>query len=44
VGDLPVGSLDDRPESRHRVIHLIRRFRTDLVITHRPTDYTLRGS
>ena len=39
VGDIPDGTLDDRLESRHRVIRMIRGFRPDLIITHRPTDY-----
>ena len=39
VGDVPDGTLDDRLESRHRVIRLIRGFRPDLIITHRATDY-----
>jgi LmbE family N-acetylglucosaminyl deacetylase len=39
VGDVPDGTLDDRLESRHRVIRLIRGFRPDLIITHRPADY-----
>jgi LmbE family N-acetylglucosaminyl deacetylase len=39
VGEVPDGTLDDRLESRHRMIRLIRGFGPDLVITHRPTDY-----
>lgn len=39
VLDQPDGSLDDRLESRQRVIRLIRAFRPDLIITHRATDY-----
>ena len=39
VLDQPDGTLDDRLEARHRVIRLVRDFRPDLVITHRPTDY-----
>lgn len=39
VFDLPDGELDDRIETRHRVIRLIRSFRPDLIITHRSTDY-----
>ncbi len=39
VLDQPDGTLDDRLESRHRVIRLIRGFRPDLILTHRPTDY-----
>lgn len=39
VGGVPDGTLDDGIESRHRVIRLIRGFRPDLILTHRPTDY-----
>jgi len=39
VFDLPDGELDDRLDYRHRVIRLIRNFRPDLVLTHRPIDY-----
>jgi N-acetylglucosamine malate deacetylase 1 len=39
VLDLPDGELDDRLEYRQRVICLIRAFRPDLIITHRPNDY-----
>jgi N-acetylglucosamine malate deacetylase 1 len=39
VCDQPDGELDDRLECRHQVIRLIRRFRPDLIITHRSTDY-----
>jgi LmbE family N-acetylglucosaminyl deacetylase len=39
VGEVPDGALDDRLETRHRVIRLIRGFRPDLIITHRSTDY-----
>jgi LmbE family N-acetylglucosaminyl deacetylase len=39
VLDHPDGALDDRLESRHRVIRLIRAFRPDLILTHRSTDY-----
>lgn len=39
VMDHPDGALDDRLESRHRVIRLIRGFAPDLIITHRSTDY-----
>ncbi len=38
VGGVPDGTLDDGIESRHRVIRLIRSFRPDLILTHRPTD------
>jgi LmbE family N-acetylglucosaminyl deacetylase len=37
--DHPDGELDDRLEYRHQVIRLLRGFRPDLVLTHRPTDY-----
>ncbi len=33
------GELDDRLEYRQQVIRLIRTFRPDLILTHRPTDY-----
>src|SRR4051812_49406634 len=39
VLDYPDGELDDRLESRQRVIRLIRGFRPDLILTHRSTDY-----
>lgn len=39
VVDHPDGELDDRLEYRHEVVRLVRGFRPDLVITHRPTDY-----
>src|SRR5438270_6556348 len=39
VLDHPDGELDDRLEFRQQVIRLIRAFRPDLVLTHRPTDY-----
>jgi LmbE family N-acetylglucosaminyl deacetylase len=39
VLDHPDGQLDDRLDYRHEVVRLIRRFRPDLVITHRSTDY-----
>ncbi|GAC1469827.1 MAG: hypothetical protein NVSMB9_14160 [Isosphaeraceae bacterium] len=37
--DQPDGTLDDRIETRQKVIRLIREFRPDLIITHRATDY-----
>jgi LmbE family N-acetylglucosaminyl deacetylase len=37
--DHPDGELDDRLEYRHEVIRLIRSFRPDLIVTHRPNDY-----
>src|SRR6059058_257816 len=39
VLDHPDGELDDRLAYRHEVVHLIRGFRPDLVLTHRSTDY-----
>jgi len=39
VLDHPDGELDDRLGYRQQVIHLIRAFRPDLILTHRPTDY-----
>lgn len=39
VLDIPDGRLDDRLDYRNRVIRLIRSFRPDLVVTHRPFDY-----
>jgi LmbE family N-acetylglucosaminyl deacetylase len=39
VLDHPDGELDDRLEYRREVIRLIRAFRPDLILTHRPTDY-----
>src|SRR5262249_39746372 len=39
VLDHPDGQLDDRLESRHEVIRLVRTFRPDLILTHRSTDY-----
>jgi LmbE family N-acetylglucosaminyl deacetylase len=39
VQDVPDGELDGRLEYRRNVVRLIRRFRPDLVITHRPGDY-----
>ncbi len=39
VLDHPDGQLDDRLDYRHEVVRLIRRFRPDLVLTHRSADY-----
>jgi LmbE family N-acetylglucosaminyl deacetylase len=39
VLDHPDGALDDRLEYRHELIRLVRGFRPDLILTHRPTDY-----
>jgi LmbE family N-acetylglucosaminyl deacetylase len=39
VLDCPDGELDDRLAYRHKVIRLIRSFRPDLIVTHRPNDY-----
>lgn len=39
VLDYPDGELNDRLEIRQQVIRLIRAFRPDLILTHRPTDY-----
>src|SRR5581483_3365142 len=39
VLDTPDGQLDDRLERREELIRLIRRFRPDLIVTHRSTDY-----
>jgi LmbE family N-acetylglucosaminyl deacetylase len=39
VLDHPDGELDDRLEYRRAVIRVIRAFRPDLILTHRPTDY-----
>jgi LmbE family N-acetylglucosaminyl deacetylase len=39
VLDHPDGELDDRLEYRAQVIRVIRAFRPDLLLTHRPTDY-----
>jgi LmbE family N-acetylglucosaminyl deacetylase len=39
VWDCPDGELEPTLENRRRVIRLIRSFRPDLVLTHRPNDY-----
>jgi LmbE family N-acetylglucosaminyl deacetylase len=39
VFDIPDGELLPTLENRARVIRLIREFRPDLVLTHRPNDY-----
>lgn len=39
VWQYPDGHLQVTLELRHRVIHQIRSFRPDLVLTHRPNDY-----
>ncbi len=39
VLDHPDGELDDRLEYRREVIRLIRSFKPDLIVTHRPNDY-----
>jgi LmbE family N-acetylglucosaminyl deacetylase len=39
VLDQPDGELQPTVAVRHQVIRLIRSFRPDLLITHRPTDY-----
>ncbi len=39
VLDCPDGFLDERLEYREKVIRLIRTFRPDVVISHRPGDY-----
>jgi LmbE family N-acetylglucosaminyl deacetylase len=39
VLDLPDGQLVPTLEARNRILRLIREFRPDLVITHRPADY-----
>jgi LmbE family N-acetylglucosaminyl deacetylase len=39
VLDHPDGELDDRLEYRQAVIRVIRTFRPDLILTHRPNDY-----
>lgn len=39
VGEVADGALDDRLESRERLIRMIRGFRPDLIATHRSTDY-----
>jgi N-acetylglucosamine malate deacetylase 1 len=39
VGDEPDGALWNTQELRERLIRLIRNFKPDLVLTHRPQDY-----
>jgi LmbE family N-acetylglucosaminyl deacetylase len=39
VLDFPDGELQASLEARRRVIRLVRSFRPDLLLTHRPTDY-----
>src|SRR5262245_50765074 len=39
VYEIPDGGLLPTLENRHQVIRLIRTFRPDLVLTHRPNDY-----
>ena len=39
VLDLPDGGLLPTLEARQQIIRLIRGFRPDLIVTHRPTDY-----
>ena len=39
VWEYPDGHLQVTLELRHRIIHQIRTFRPDLVLTHRPNDY-----
>jgi LmbE family N-acetylglucosaminyl deacetylase len=39
VFELPDGQLQPTLENRWKVIHLIRSFQPDLVLTHRPNDY-----
>src|SRR5690242_4400126 len=39
VLDSPDGGLLPTLENRHRVIRLLRTYRPDLVLTHRPNDY-----
>jgi len=39
VWDCPDGEFEPTLELRRRVIRLIRQFRPDLVLTHRPNDY-----
>jgi LmbE family N-acetylglucosaminyl deacetylase len=39
VLDIHNGSLEPNLENRHRIIRIIREYKPDLVITHRPNDY-----
>ncbi|SRR5579871_1205986 len=39
VLDNPDGALQPTLEARHQIIRLIRSFKPDLVLTHRPNDY-----
>lgn len=39
IHDLPDGQLQPTLENRRRMIRLLREFRPDLVLTHRPWDY-----
>jgi LmbE family N-acetylglucosaminyl deacetylase len=39
VWDYPDGELQPTPEARRRLIRLVRTFRPDVLLTHRPGDY-----